>query len=116
MLPFQDPPSSCTFFWDWVKHSRKTRCKNNGEAVCGGTLNTVLLLRRHPWVLRQEQEGYVQICSSAHPRYSNVVLTVAEADRADQFIGLPILAAGHQVGALQSSERQLQVRDPQYCW
>ena len=39
-----------------------------------------------------------------------MVLTDTKADRAEKFLGLPILAAGHQVGALQSSERQLQVR------
>ncbi len=45
-------------------------------------------------------------------RYSNIVLTAATRDMAEKFIGLPILAAAHQVGALQSSERQLQVRCP----
>ncbi len=42
-------------------------------------------------------------------RYSNVVLTAASTDKAEKPIGLPILAAAHQVGVLQSSERQLQV-------
>ncbi|CAL8465919.1 g5455 [Coccomyxa elongata] len=58
---------------------------------------------------RASEDATRHVYAEIQARYSNVVLTAASTDKAEKSIGLPILAAAHQVGALQSSERQLQV-------